>query len=159
LKIKLEELDNLEDEEKVINFEEFIKDVDSDEPIKASLTITKTAYGVEVNGKVQSKINFVCDRCLKNFQKEINFEVKESFTKDELNEEYGAEYMITDFSEELNGREELDLTDLVYQCIIVNLPSSNLCDESCTGREDYPVSKNTTDPRLNVFKEISKKMK
>ena len=153
--IKLEELDNLPEQTLEIFFDEIISDIDSDENVKGDLIVKKTGYGVEVTGTVSVKFDLTCDRCLKNYQQTVDFEIEEQFIEDSLFDEHQSECMVTEFVEELKGREDLDITDLVYQCIILNSPTSRLCDSSCKGtKEVQELKENRIDPRLSVFKDI-----
>ena len=66
---------------------------------------------------------------------EVNIDIDEKYFK-------GAETPVTskehqlkakDFAQELDGCEEIDLSDLIYQSIIINIPSQTLCNENCKG--------------------------
>ena len=42
----------------------------------------------------------------------------------------------SDFEEELDGETKIDLRDLIYQSIIINIPSQILCDNNCEGLDE-----------------------
>ena len=69
--------------------------------------------------------------------------------------EEGQEFEIKDgqFVTDLNGEKEIDIYDLLYQSVILELPNKKVCGINCKGRE-FLSEQETTDPRLDVFKNI-----
>ena len=77
------------------------------------------------------------------------------FAKNALQEEYGQETEIKDgdFITDLNGAENIDIYDLLYQSVILNLPNKKVCGINCNG-DKFLKEENLSDPRLDVFKNI-----
>jgi uncharacterized metal-binding protein YceD (DUF177 family) len=75
--------------------------------------------------------------------------------KDNIVSPETKEFEITrgNFVEELKGRKEIDMTDLIYQDIILNVPGKKLCDIKCPGSNELQriQSEKPTDPRMQVF--------
>ena len=73
-------------------------------------------------------------------------------------EEYKDETEIKDnfFAIDLNGAGEIDLTDLMYQSLILSVPNKLVCDINCMGDEEINkyIKTEIQDPRLEVFKTI-----
>ena len=99
-----------------------------------------------------------CDLCLKEFEKELKIKVEEFFTKYSLNESYDNEFELKQdgFIEDLDGKNEIDITDFVYQSVILNIPNKLVCDINCKGDENLNkyIKTDFTDPRLELFKNI-----
>ena len=80
---------------------------------------------------------------------------KETFAKTSLYEEYGQETEIKEgqFITDLNGADNIDVYDLLYQSVILNLPNKKVCGINCNG-DKFLKEENLSDPRLDVFKNI-----
>ena len=77
------------------------------------------------------------------------------FAKNALSEDYAQETELKDgqFITDLNGAQEIDIYDLLYQSVILNLPNKKVCGINCNGKE-FLKEEDLTDPRLDVFKNI-----
>lgn len=157
--IKIEDLDNSKDGVLSFDFEDTPDGIDFNEPAKANFIVKRLGAGfINVKGHVSAKINAVCDNCLKNFVYEIDADVDETYAENTLYDEYKEETEIKDnfFAIDLNGSGEIDLTDLMYQSLILSVPNKLVCDINCIGLEEIKkYQKNELqDPRLEVFKTI-----
>ena len=159
MKINLDELLNLPDNKITLNFDEKISGLDNDKAVNGVITAYVTSYGVKVEGHVETEMIFECDRCLKKYPYHVFIDIDEKFVKDNFTSTANKELELTeaDFTEELNDKNEIDITDLIYQSIILNMPSQQLCDIKCPGTEEYQKLNITekTDPRLEIFRKIS----
>ena len=154
-KINLDELENAEEKTLFCDFEDNIKEIDSIGPIKADLTIKSLGEFIEVKGNVNGKVSLECDLCLKEFDYELDFEIDELYAKNSLMDEYSQETEIKDgqFVTDLNGANEIDIYDLLYQSVILNLPNKKVCGINCNG-DKFLKEENLSDPRLEVFKNL-----
>lgn len=154
-KINLDELENAEEKTLFCDFEDNIKEIDSIGPIKADLTIKSLGEFIEVKGNVNGKVRLECDLCLKEFDYELDFEIDELYAKNSLMDEYSQETEIKDgqFVTDLNGANEIDIYDLLYQSVILNLPNKKVCGINCNG-DKFLKEENLSDPRLEVFKNL-----
>jgi uncharacterized metal-binding protein YceD (DUF177 family) len=57
------------------------------------------------------------------------------------------------FITDLNGEEEIDIYDLLYQSVILNFPNKKVCGINCKGKE-YLSKEDNYDPRLEVFNNL-----
>ena len=75
-----------------------------------------------------------------------------------MNDSYGVEFELKEnsFIEDLNGSDEIDITDFVYQSVILHIPNKCVCDINCKGNEkvNQYLKTETIDPRLEIFKTI-----
>ena len=104
----------------------------------------------------------LCDRCLKDFVQKIDVDVDETYKLGRLdsavNGHSGQEIELKDgdFVTELDGDDEIDVEDLIYQSVTLNIPNPCVCDINCIGdpeMEKY-IKKEISDPRLEVFKNL-----
>ena len=146
---------------KILNctFDEKIDGINAVTPIHAELTFQALGDFIEVRGNVKGTLKLECDLCLKEFEHKLNFEIDELFAKRALIqgvEESGQEIEIKDgqFVTDLNGADEIDIYDLLYQSVILNVPNKKVCGINCKGGSVFQNEENMSDPRLDVFKNI-----
>ena len=151
----------IEDIEKEVNgtlfyeFKEFMEEFGAE--ISADLTLKSLGQFVEVSGTAQGNLKLVCDRCLNEYDYELNIEIEETFAKKSLQDEYSSEFELQrgQFVTDLNGEKEIDIYDLLYQSVILALPNKKVCGINCN--EDMFMSDENYhehDSRMDIFKNI-----
>ena len=125
--------------------------------IKANVVFKSMGEFIEAIGHIEGKITLECDRCLNKFEHKLDFDIDETFAKKSLYDEYGQELELSSgqFVTDLNGEDEIDVYDLLYQSVILNLPNKKVCGINCNeglfvSEEEYQVK----DTRMDVFKNI-----
>lgn len=163
MKINIEEIKKAPDKKVEINFSDSIEEFKHKEKIKAALVASASKFGLSIKGKIMGELILECDRCLSEYVHELNAEINEDFITDSLVSEDQKEYELggSDFVEELNGQDEIDIKDLVYQSIILDLPYKCLCKADCPGSEELQKlnKEEYIDERLEVFKSFSENSK
>ena len=151
----------IEDIEKEVNgtmfyeFNEFMEEFGAD--ITADLTLKSLGQFIEVSGTAQGKLKLICDRCLHEFDYDLDIDIEETFAKHALQDEYTQEFELTrgQFITDLNGEKEIDIYDLLYQSVILALPNKKVCGINCN--EDMFMSEENYhehDSRMDIFKNI-----
>ncbi len=158
MKIKISDIEKQENKIYLADFSEIYDEFNENNPVKAKLELQIIDELIRVSGHISADVNLTCDLCLKDFTKKFEIDVEEYYTKNSLNTNYNEEFEIKEnsFIEDLNGKDEIDITDFVYQSIILNIPNKLVCDINCNGSEkvnEY-IKKDFTDPRLEIFKTI-----
>ncbi len=158
MKILISEIENKEKKVENINFSQIYEEFNKEIPVRANLLVEVIGSLIKITGEIDAKLNLVCDVCLKEFTKDFNIKVEEYYIKDSLNINNSSEFEIKEdnFVEDLNGSDEIDITDFVYQSIILNIPNKLVCDINCNGNENVNkyTKTNFQDPRLEIFKNI-----
>ncbi len=158
MKIIISEIENKSDKTENINFSEIIEEFNPNVPVSAELNIKLIDSIVKITGRIKAVLILTCDYCLEEFTKEIDIKIDEMYERGNLNCNSHKEFEISDnnFVQDLNGNNEIDLTDFVYQCIILHIPNQLVCGINCKGKEnlDKYMKKDFTDPRLEIFKNI-----
>ncbi len=158
MKINISDIENNEKNFSDINFSEIIEEFNKETPVKAKLRAELIGDIIKITGEISAYVNLVCDKCLKEFTKEINFSVEETYNRYSLEESYSQEFELksNNFSVDLNGENEIDITDFVYQSVILHIPNKLVCDINCKGDEiiNKYIKKEISDPRLEIFKNI-----
>ena len=125
--------------------------------ISAELDLKSLGGFIEVSGHVNGKIKLECDRCLNKFDYDLDFDIEETYAKQSLYDEYAQEVELQSgqFVTDLNGEKEIDIYDLLYQSVILQLPNKKVCGINCN--EGFFVSDEEIKPhdsRMDVFKNI-----
>lgn len=158
MKINITDIENEENRIKNIEFSEIYEEFNENVPVKAKLRVEIIGTLIKVSGQIEALLVHTCDMCLKEFTKKYEINVEEFFTKYSLSEEYESEFELKQdgFVEDLNGSDEIDITDFVYQSVILNIPNKLVCDINCNGDESVNkyLNQKTIDPRLEIFKNI-----
>lgn len=151
----------IEDIEKEVNktlfyeFNEFMEEFNAE--ISADLTLKSLGQFIEISGTAQGKLKLICDRCLHEFDYDLDIEIEETFAKRSLQDEYSQEFELTrgQFITDLNGEKEIDIYDVLYQSVILALPNKKVCGINCN--EDMFMSDENYhehDSRMDIFKNI-----
>lgn len=156
--LSLEDLENAENKTLYFTFDEKIEGLDCVTPVHAELSAKSLGEFVQISGNVKGTFELECDLCLDKFNYGLDFKLDELYSKGSLLGDYGEsgqEFEIKDgqFVTDLNGEKEIDIYDLLYQSVILELPNKKVCGINCKGRE-FLSQQDTTDPRLDVFKNI-----
>ena len=162
LKIKLENINSSPEGCLDIYFNDYINGVNLDKKVTANLTAKACGADILVNGNINAKVILQCDRCLENYVQDINIEINEKFVKNPIFSTEHGEYELSggQFVEELGDIEEIDVDELIYQLIVLEIPNKNLCRVDCPGIIEFQddADKNSDkyiDERLEVFKRFS----
>ncbi len=104
-----------------------ISDVESraKTPISVSGMVRNRAGVMLLEMNVSGTLNVLCDRCAKEFEREVNV----------FYEVAVADHIMGEESDDILVCEDdiLDVDELASQVFIVELPSKNLCKEDCRG--------------------------
>lgn len=138
-------------------------------PVKAQLTVSKTAHEVMVTGSLAVELEMECSRCLKGVRQTQELPVNVVYHPAE---EIGSDkHGLHDDEMDMGfyTGEVLDLEELINEQILLSLQMKPLCNEDCKGIcPKCGIDLNTgtctcvhkeTDPRLEVLKKLLDKEK
>ena len=153
--ISIDDIENSENKTLCYKFNDKIDGINSVTPISAELKLKSLGDFIQIIGNVKGILNLECDFCLKNFDYNLDFDIDEMFAKHALQDEYGKETELKEgqFITDLNGENNIDIYDLLYQSVILNLPNKKVCGINCNGEEFYQ-EENFSDFKMDVFKNI-----
>ncbi|KPU43952.1 hypothetical protein OXPF_21170 [Oxobacter pfennigii] len=131
------------------------EDIPLKTPLKVEAIIMNRGEYLTVEGKLKCVLNLKCSRCLETFEYNLECDFEERISSKE--EEVDFIYFEGD---------SIDLTDIIVNNILLNLPMKVVCKEECKGLchqcgsnmnvNQCDCSDNTTDPRLAVLKKLLK---
>ena len=154
-KILIEDIEKEPDKILHYSFNEYMEEFDA--KILAELDLKSLGEFVEIKGTAEGKIKLTCDRCLNEYDYDLDIDIEETYAKNSLQDEYGQEFELQrgQFITDLNGEKEIDIYDLLYQSVILSLPNKKVCGIKCN--EGMFISDEDIKPhdaRMDVFKNI-----
>ena len=130
------------------------------EPVLADGMVRNTAGVLVMTGELRTTIHGTCDRCARDFDREIIFPIDVVLVTELANEENEDEWVFP-----LEG-DCADLDDIVRTVFVLNLDSKLLCSEDCKGLchrcgkdlNDGPCNcQKELDPRFAALKQLLEK--
>ena len=97
--------------------------VPSEDPVRIDILLESVVEGIMVSGPLSGRIAYRCARCLKDFSMEFEFEVQELFAPGATPQD--EQYPIAEG--------HIDLEPMVRDTVLLAVPFSPLCRESCLG--------------------------
>ncbi len=149
----LKELGSYKEINETVEFEEISfrqREIEVPGPFLLSGNIYNAGKEFILNGTLEGKLIFECSRCLEEFTEKIKIELEEEIPR-----------------EEINNLENVDLTHLLKENILLSIPIKLLCSEDCKGLcpvcgqnlnyEQCDCKKENVDPRLAKLKDYFEK--
>ena len=161
MKILIEDIENAPESMLDVDFCEIIDDLENGKEVRGKLEVKSNGATIEVKGHINTTMKLVCDRCLSEFDYDVDADIDEVFVKENVFDysKHEIELKNDNFVVELNGETEIDITDLVYQSVIINIPTKKICRHGCEGTIPVLSEEEKIDPRLEVFKRLTDKIK
>ena len=112
---------------------------------------------LEFTGTVNTRLEFMCDRCGEWFESALSFNFFEVLKKEMDKILEGDENPDVIFYE----GNRLDISDIIYNNMILNLPTKKLCSKDCKGlcsvcganlnERECGCNQEVTDPRFDIL--------
>ncbi len=129
------------------------------EPVRASGVVRNTAGVLLMSGSLTTRLYGVCDRCAREFERDVEFPINAVLVTEFANEDNEDERVF-----QLEG-DSADLDDIVTTTFVLNLESKLLCTPDCKGLcckcganlNDGPCGcQPELDPRFAALKQLLK---
>ncbi|NOY39196.1 MAG: DUF177 domain-containing protein [Nitrospirae bacterium] len=103
-------------------------------PVTAHLRIGRQGEEVRIEGDIQGTVALQCSRCLINFHKELSLNIDLLYhPAAEVAREESYEVPSDKINIGFYSNDELDITQVIREQMILSLPMKALCDEACRG--------------------------
>lgn len=128
MKLRLKELFEIEGEHKDISCELSFDELDKigtysfSGPVRLKGTVCNRAGVVTLEYSCGFTVDHVCDRCVREFQREYEYEFRHILVRNGADDDY----LVCDDN-------TLDLNEVVLSDILLTLPTKILCREDCKG--------------------------
>lgn len=139
MKISLDEMQALPSGRLELDFKESFDNIDAIKPVVGNLLISASSTGMYVAGDVQTLLKLNCHRCLNPYFLSLSVTIDEKFVLENFhgfttkNVQRDRELNHGDFVETLPDDGVLDISDIVYQAVILATPTTCLCGAECPG--------------------------
>ncbi|MFC1493463.1 DUF177 domain-containing protein [candidate division KSB1 bacterium] len=156
----------LEEGEHTFNFEEKPSEYDLDQKyfcreLNSEVKIDVLGKNYYIKVTTDTVYNAECDRCLEDINLDLSVNTSLVYTEDNT---LDPEHQEDDLCILPANEDTADLTDLVRQQLVINLPMKNLCKEDCKGlcsdcganlnTEKCKCKRDTIDPRWEALRNI-----
>lgn len=135
-------------------------------------SLSKVGREVFLKGDISTELEMFCSRCLEPLNYQVQARVSSHYMPERESGglEADVELHASDIEVEYYSNNQIDLSQAVYDQIMLTLPLVQLCREDCKGicshcgvnrnRQDCQCSdKDSVDPRLAVLKTLKDKLK
>lgn len=133
--------------------------------VNAAGKLTKHIAQIDVEGKITADAELNCTRCLTAIDKKLDIPFKTIFVTAEVyTAAKEAELQAEDLDVSVYDGQEIDLTELIREQILLNLPEQVFCKEECKGLcekcganrnlIDCKCIENEVDPRWAALKNL-----
>jgi len=96
--------------------------------------LTKRIVQTDVKGKIYAEVETECSRCLQATRLNLKFSFAAAFvTEENYTEAKEAELKADDLDVSIFNGDKIDVTELVREQILLNLPEQAFCREDCKG--------------------------
>jgi uncharacterized protein len=116
-------------------------------PVDVDLGFTNTGDAIWMQGTITARVKLPCSRCLKEYEETITAKVEEQLKQ-------GAGLEDEDVVFEIDDSGCADLSEIIRQSLLLNIPIKNVCSKDCKGLLKDEGGKKIPDPRLAKLKEI-----
>lgn len=104
------------------------------EPISVNGRVRASGSEIQVSGRVETKVNVECDRCLKTIGLPVSAGFKLQYiTGQDYESSQAAELTSDEMSLSVFDGEAIDVDEIVREQILLAVPDRGLCDENCRG--------------------------
>lgn len=104
------------------------------EPITVNGRVRKSGSEVDVSGRVETRVNIECDRCLKTLEMPVSAGFKLQYiTGQDYETSHAAELTADEMALSVFDGEAIDVDEIVREQILLSIPDHALCDENCRG--------------------------
>ncbi len=135
-------------------------------------SLSKVGREVLLKGSVSTEMEMICSRCLEPLKYQIRSRVSSRYVpgQEAGSQDTDIELHTSDIEVEYYSDGRIDLTQAVYDQMMLSLPLARLCREDCLGicsqcgvnrnKKNCQCSdKDSIDPRLAVLKTLKDKLK
>jgi len=140
-------------------------------PIRVTLALNRVSDSVEVRGRVSTRLQLTCGRCLATYEQELDREIFCTYAPAPPERDHPTagdlELSADDVGLVFFDGDTIDTADAVREEIMAAIPFRPLCREDCRGlcprcgadlnRETCRCSERPVDPRLRVLAQLKAK--
>jgi uncharacterized protein len=158
----------IEEEGIDIDFSETLHEpgvIDSVGEVVAHLHLDRQMDEIFISGDIKGNLRLQCSRCLTSFQRHIELDINLTYLPiEEINKMETYEIKDDESNISYYRGEQLDITEIVQEQLILSIPMKPLCEENCKGLcpvcganlniQECGCEREKVDPRLSILKKL-----
>ncbi|MBD2096942.1 DUF177 domain-containing protein [Trichocoleus sp. FACHB-591] len=162
--IYIPQLTRAPEQTEVLEFKEFLPDLETLTPVQGQLKVTHRGNYLEVSVQAETIITLACHRCLQNYNHRLDVDASELIWLDESAGDadaiiLGREVGLEDLVESLSPQGNFDAAKWLYEQLCLAIPQRQLCDPACTGiKLSDSLSSSGTDSRWASLEALRKQL-
>ena len=139
------------------------EEIDIEGPVVCNIDFVNAGGIIVADGRIKASVKMSCSRCLREFDLPVDLKISEQFArleKAKRQEESGkhtakheVEVPDEDVIFPVNDDNKVDISEVIRQELILNMPEKPLCSKDCKGFSEGKKEKKI-DPRLEKLKEL-----
>lgn len=138
--IYIPQLTNAPERTEVIQFKEFLPNLETLTPVQGQLRVTHQGNYLEVSAQAEAIMTLDCHRCLKHYNHRLAVDTSELIWLDETGgveatELFDREIGLEDVVESLPPQGYFHPGEWLYEQMCLAIPHRQLCDADCSGIE------------------------
>ena len=148
-----------------IEFEEFLVELETLTPVRGCLRATHKGNYLEVEGRAETIITLICDRCLKQYNYRLAIATSELIwltgsTSAKESAPLEVEGSLEDLVESLPRDGYFEPMKWVYEQLCLEIPPRKLCDTDCEGIEvsNRSLATSLIDSRWAALESLKKQL-
>lgn len=142
------------------DFEFFGEKVELKSPVHTHIQLTRVRSGILLEGRMETRVELTCVRCLKRFERDISSELEEAFSLPGFEENFeGYEDVYT-----IENDYRINIEPALHSNLVVSIPANPICSVECKGIcpvcgadlniEKCSCEEKAIDPRLEILKKL-----
>jgi uncharacterized protein len=152
----------------VIDFAEFIPDLETLTPVRGRLQVTHQGNYLEVTAKAETIVTLTCHRCLKQYNHRLGLKTSELIWLDETVDRSDSgsgeiEVALEDLVENLSPTGSFSPGEWLYEQLCLEVPHKQICDTQCPGilladNNDTESSETASDSRWASLEALKRQL-
>jgi len=102
------------------------------QPTHAEVEIRKVGSDIQIKGRINTRLSFICSRCLRPFEYCVDSFFDLLYLPEEL-DEMKEELEEEDLNRFFYYQQQLDLREIILEQLNLSFPPRPLCSEDCEG--------------------------
>ncbi len=139
-------------------------------PVRTRLSVSLAGDQVKVVGELKADLELTCCRCLQGFDQSLKKDFRLEYWPDPAVTREGEEVALNyqDLVVGFYRSDQLDLSAVIYEQIVLEIPMKPICSESCKGlcdqcganlnESECHCESQPIDPRLAVLSKIKERL-
>lgn len=163
-KIYIPQLARAPQQTEVLEFKEFLPDLETLTPVQGRLQVAHKGNYLEVKAQAETIVTLSCHRCLQNYNHRLVLDTDELIWLDETADATESvildrEVMLEELVEALSPQGYFDVSQWLYEQLCLAIPQRQICDQACAGIElSDSVLNGGTDGRWAALEALRKQL-